>query len=97
MFCESDKNKNMINNYVSIIDQLEEELLSWVNEDEEAEIFSLDTAFMRLKFKTDDELVYNKKLNISVCVISLSRVVEKGNIHYSQFRLQKCFYESALE
>ena len=54
-FCESDKNKNMINNYVSIIDQLGEELLSWVDEDEEDGIFSLGTAFMRFRFKTHDE------------------------------------------
>ena len=55
IFCESDKNKNMINNYVSIIDQLGEELLSWVDEDEEDGIFSLGTAFMRFRFKTHDE------------------------------------------
>ena len=28
IFCESDKNKNMLNNYVEVIDQLKEELLS---------------------------------------------------------------------
>ena len=32
---------------------------------------------MRFKFKTDDKLLYNKKINIPVCVISISSVVKK--------------------
>ena len=51
------KNKNMINNYVSNIKQLEEELLSWVNEEEEDYLFILGKGFMRFKFRTDDNLV----------------------------------------
>ena len=35
-----------------------------------------------------------KKNNIPVCVISLSSVIEKENIHYPLFRLQKCFDEN---
>ena len=82
----------MINNYVSIIDQLEE-LSSWVDEDEEHKIFNLGTAFMRFKFRTDDELVYNKKITIPVCVISLSSVVKEGNAYYPHL---ECFYKSEL-
>ena len=48
----------------------------------------------RFKFRTDDNLLYNKKINISVCVISLSSVIKKENIHYPLFRLQKCFFEN---
>ena len=51
---------------------------------------------MRFKFRTDDELVYNKKINIPACAISSSSVVKEGNVYYPQFRLQKCFYESEL-
>ena len=46
------------------------------------------------KFKADDNLLYNKKINILVCVISLSIVIKKENIHYPIFKLQKCFYEN---
>ena len=35
--------------------------------------------FMTFKFRTDDELVYNKIVNIPVCVIPLSCVVKKAN------------------
>ena len=41
MFCETYKNKNMINSYVRNIDQLIEELLSWIDKLEEDEIFTL--------------------------------------------------------
>ena len=80
----------MVNNYVSIIDQLKEELLSWVDEDH---YFLLGKDFMRFKFRTDDKLVYNQRVNIPVFVISLSCVIKKGYVYYPQFRLQKCFYE----
>ena len=36
--------------------------------------------FMRFRFKTDDNLVYNLKINIPVCVISLSSVMQKGDL-----------------
>ena len=92
-FCSSNKNKYMINNYVKIFDHLKEELLSWIDELEEDEIFTLGKGSMRLRFRTDDNLVYNKKINIPVCVISLSSVVKKGCVYYPNFRLQKCFDE----
>ena len=48
----------------------------------------------RFKFRTDDNFLYNKKNNIPVCVISLSSVIKKENIHYPIFKLQKCFNEN---
>ena len=93
IFCETDKNKDMINNYVKIIDQLKEELLSWIDELEEEEILNLGKDFMWFKFTMDDKLVYNKKIKIPVCAISLSSVVKKGCVYYPNFRLHKCFYE----
>ena len=32
---------------------------------------------MRFKFRTDDNLVYNQKLSVKVCVISLSSVIKR--------------------
>ena len=51
---------------------------------------------MGFKFRADDNLVYNEKINIPVCVISLSSVIKKEYVNYPQFRLQKCFYETEL-
>ena len=54
----------MLDNYVSIIDQIKEEVLSFED--------------------WDDDLVYNKKINIPVCVISLSSIIKKGYTYYPQ-------------
>ena len=53
-----------------------------------------DDSLTSFKFITDDNLLYNKKINIPVCEISLSSVIKKENIHYPIFRLQKCFHEN---
>ena len=60
-------------------------------EDEE---FIFGGNFMRFKFKTDDNLVCNEKINIPVCVISLSSVIGKEYIYCPVIKLQKCLYES---
>ena len=57
IFCESDRNKKMLDNYVSIIDQIKEEALSFISDEEEDDLFILVKDFMRFKFKTDDNLV----------------------------------------
>ena len=91
VFCNNDKNKAVISNYVEIIRHLADEIFSYINEfEDENFIFGGDSA--RFKFKTDDNLVYNEKINIPVCVISLR--IKKGWIHCPTLKLQKCLYES---
>ena len=90
IFCESEKNKEMLDNYTGIVDKIKEEILSLGDD----EIFIMGSDFVRFRCKADDYLVYNKKINIPVCVISLSCVVKKGDVHYPQFELQDCLYES---
>ena len=41
------------------------------------------------KFKTNDNLLYNKKNDIAVCVISLSSVIEKENIQNILYKYKK--------
>ena len=52
--------------------------------------------FIRFRFRTDDNLVYNQKINIPVCVLSLNCIVKKGDVFYPQFKLRRCFYESLV-
>ena len=98
IFCESDKHKNMINIYLKLIDQVGDEITSWIDEDEleleEDDSFKLRADIRKFKLRTDDDLPYNQKINIPVCVISLSSAIKRRNIYYPNFRLQKCFYES---
>ena len=55
----------MMFNYGKIIKQLENEIFSFVDEFED-EKFIFDGNFMRFKFKSDDNVVYNNRINISV-------------------------------
>ena len=57
IFCESDKNKNMLNNYVGIIDRIKEKILSWVDE-LEGDYFAMSKDFMRFRFKPNDKLPF---------------------------------------
>ena len=70
IFVKSNKNKDMINNYVKIIDPIGEEITSWIDELEEYDLVKFKADIIKFRFRTDDNLVYNKKINIPVCVIS---------------------------
>ena len=76
----------MLNNYVSIIDQIKEEILFFEYEDD---LFIMGKDYMRFRFRTDDNLVYNEKINILVCVISLSSIIKKGYTYYPQYVFMK--------
>ena len=58
------------------------------------EEFVFGDSFLGFRFKTDDNLVYDEKINILVCVISLSSVIKEKWIHFPTIKLQKCLYES---
>ena len=73
---------------------IKEEIWSFVGDEYWDEIFIVGKDFMRFRFRTDGNLVYNQKINITVCVISLSCIVKKGDVYYPQFRLQDCFHEN---
>ena len=73
----------MLNNYVRVIDKIKKEILSWAGDEFKDKIFIMGKNFMRFKFRTDDKLVYNKKINIPVCVISINSVIKKGDIIHS--------------
>ena len=89
IFCESDKNKKMPENYGNIVGKLKKEILPF----EDDECFIMGSDFMRFRLKTDDNLVYNTKINIPVCVISLSCTVKRDDIYDPQFRLQGYIYD----
>ena len=66
----------MINNYGRIIGPIEDEIFSSIDAFED-EDFVFGGDYKRFRFKTYDNLVYNEKINIPVCVISLSSVIKK--------------------
>ena len=56
IFCETEKNTEMLDKYTKIIDEIKEEILFIEDKGKE---FIMGKDFMRFKFKTDDNLVYN--------------------------------------
>ena len=92
IFCKNDQIKDMINNYLKIIDQVRDEMISWIDK----ENFTFNEDFQKFKFRTDDNLVYNEITNIPVYVISLSSVIKRKNNYYPNFKLKSCFYEDEI-
>ena len=86
LFCDNKKNKSMINIYLRIIKQLHDE-------SEDAKFF-FDGDSLKFRFKTDDNLAYDEKINIPVCVISLSSMIKKDWINCPIVKLQKCLSET---
>ena len=78
IFCESDKNKRMLDDYVKVIDGIKEEVLSFIYEFED-EVFIMDYDYLRFRFKTNDKLPYNQKVNVPVCLVSMSSVIKKSD------------------
>ena len=93
IFCEIEKNRNILNRYAQVIDEIKREIMSFVDEFED-DFFVMGKDFMTCKFRTNDRLSYNQKINIPVRVISISSVVKKGDLYYPQIELQKCFYKN---
>ena len=47
---------------------------------------------MRFRFKTDDKLLYNQKINVNVRVILISSVFKERGWYYPQTELQECCF-----
>ena len=92
VFCDNNKNKTMINIYLKIIKQIYNEMFSFIDEFEDEKLY-FDGDSTRFKFEIDDNLVYDEKINIPVCVISLSSVITKNWIYCPILKLPKCLYE----
>ena len=63
VFCETDKNKKILKNYTKIIGELKDQILFITEENS----FVMGKDFKRVKFKTSDDLPFNKKI-IFQCV-----------------------------
>ena len=94
IFCETEKNKKMVDKYVKITDEIKEQILFIIEDGNKGKNFIMDKDFMRFRFKTNDNLANNPKINVLVCVISISSVFEERSWDYLQIELQECFYGS---
>ena len=90
MFCDTDENDEILTNCEKIIDEIKDQVLLKT----ENTFFMMGKSFTRFRFKTNDRLPYNQKINVAVCVISLSTLLQEKGRYYPQVYLQDCFYDN---
>ena len=89
IFASTEKNRIMLENYTELWREIKEqiELISG----EKVSKYSKD--FMKIKFKTNDDLQLNKIMNIPICVITVSSIFKEDGEYHPQILLHDCFYE----
>ena len=89
IFALTEKNEKSLENYAELWDEIKEqiELISG------NKVSNYDKDFMKIKFKTNDDLPLGKIINIPVCVIIVSSVFKEDGKYYPQVSLYECFYE----
>ena len=88
IFSSTEKNREMLENYTEIFDEIAEQIES--TSDDKVKYYR---DIMRIKFKTNDDLGFNEIINIPVCVIAVSSVFKEEDNYYPQISLYDCFYE----
>ena len=80
----------MLKNYKTSFDEIKEEIFFLTKDN----AFRIGKDLTRIKFKTSDYLPFNKKIHVSVCVITISSVSEDNGIYYPRIILHDCFYDN---
>ena len=88
IFSSTEKNKLMLKNYTEIFDEIAEQIES-ISDDK----VKYCRDIMRIKFKTNDDLIFNEIINIPVYAIVVSSIFKENDEYYPQISLHDCFYE----
>ena len=65
----------MLDNYTKFFDEIKEQIELITGD----KMFTYDKEIVKIKFRTSDDLPYNKMINISVCVVIVSGVFEEND------------------
>ena len=79
----------MLKNYIEMWDEIKEQI-ELITDDIVAK-YCKD--FMKIRFKTNDDLPLNKVINILVCVVIENIIFKEDGEYYPQVLLHDCFYE----
>ena len=82
IFSLTEKNKLMLENYTEIFDEIAEQIESISDDFCTAEVLQSTAEIMRIKFKTNHDLMFNEIINIPVCVIVISSISNKKDEYY---------------
>ena len=86
IFASTQKIKIMLENYIELWDEIKEQI-DLINGDK---VTKYSKEFMKIRFKTNDDLPLNKIINIPVCVVIVSSIFKEDNEYHPQ---NDCFYE----
>ena len=84
---KNDKNKEALENYTELWDEIKDEIQPTKYEKD----------FMKIRFESDDNLPLGKILNILVDAIIVKSVFQENNKYYQQVHLHVCFYKHEYE
>ena len=79
----------MLENYTELWDEIKGRI-ELINGDE---VIKYSKDFIKIRFKTNDDLPLSKIINIPVCVIIVSSVFKENNKYYPRVLLHERFYE----
>ena len=84
-----DGNKKILAKFTKFRDEIKH-LLKTINEGKKGEY---EKDFMKIKFKSDDNLPLNKMLKLHMLTVIVRSVFEEDGKYYPQVFLDECLYE----
>ena len=89
IFASTEKNKIILKNYTELWDEIKEQIHLITGE----KVIKYSKDFMKIKFKTYDDLPVNEIISIPVCVIIVSSIFKEDNEYHPQVLLHDFFYK----
>ena len=78
----------MLKNYTEVWDEIKEQIELISGE----KVSKYSKYFIKIEFKTNDDLPLNKIINIPVCVVIVSSIFKEDNEYDPQVLLHDCFF-----
>ena len=78
-----------LENYTELWNEIKEQIELIIGN----KVITYSKDFMKIRFKTNDDLPLNKIINILVCVVIASSIFKKDGEYHPQILLHGCFYE----
>ena len=82
IFASTDKNKIVLENYTELWDEIKKQIELMTGD----KMTKYSKTFMKVTFKTNDDLPLSKIINIPICIVIDGK-------YYPQVLLHDCFYE----
>ena len=93
IFTSTGKNKKVLENYKELWDKIKNQIETITG----GELIEYKTDFMKIGFKSNDDLPLGKILSIPSMIIVTGSVLQEDNKYYPQVCLHECLYESVNE